>query len=71
MKLPRDVTGDEAVRAFQRIGFRILRQRGSHVQMTDGSRHVTVPAHDAIRPGTLKSMLRQAGMSVDEFVEQL
>lgn len=39
--------------------------------MTDGSRHVTVPAHDAIRPGTLKSMLRQAGMSVDEFVEQL
>jgi predicted RNA binding protein YcfA (HicA-like mRNA interferase family) len=71
MKLPRDISGDEAVRALVRLGFEVKRQSGSHIQMTNGVRHVTVPAHDPIRIGTLKSMLRQAGVELEDFVGQL
>jgi predicted RNA binding protein YcfA (HicA-like mRNA interferase family) len=71
MKLPRDISGDEAVRALVRLGFEVKRQSGSHIQMTNGVRRVTVPAHDPIRIGTLKSMLRQAGVELEDFVGQL
>lgn len=71
MKLPRDVSGAQAVRALQRLGFAIVRQRGSHIRMEKGALAVTVPAHDSIAPGTLQSVLKQASVSVEEFVEAL
>jgi predicted RNA binding protein YcfA (HicA-like mRNA interferase family) len=71
MKLPRDVSGEQAVRALQRLGFVVVRQRGSHVRLTRGALHVTLPMHGNIAPGTLHSILRQAGVSVEEFVEAL
>lgn len=71
MKVPRDISGDQAVRALIRLGFQVTRQSGSHVQMANGIRHVTVPAHDPIRIGTLKNMLRQAGVELAVFVEHL
>lgn len=71
MKLPRDVTGAEAVRALRRLGFEVVRQTGSHIQMAREQRRITVPAHHPIRPGTLKSMLRQAGIELDLFVQNL
>ena len=70
MKLPRDVSGAEAVRILRRLGFTVVRQRGSHVRMTNSGRNVTVPAHGSIAPGTLQSILRQAGITAEQFVAE-
>jgi len=71
MKLPRDVSGAEAVRALERLGFLITRQTGSHVRMTKDHRRITVPMHRNLVVGTLQSVLRQAGVSSDDFVNAL
>jgi predicted RNA binding protein YcfA (HicA-like mRNA interferase family) len=69
-KLPH-ISGSEAVRALQRLGFEISRQRGSHIVMKRGSSGCVVPDHREIKTGTLAGVLRQAGVSVDEFVSAL
>jgi predicted RNA binding protein YcfA (HicA-like mRNA interferase family) len=71
MKIPRDVNGSEAARALRRAGFEPLRQTGSHLIMRKASRTVVVPQHKPIKPGTLKGMIEQAGMTVEEFVALL
>ena len=71
MKVPRDVSGKEAVRALKRLGFVSLDQRGSHIRLEKGSLRITVPNHNAILPKTLQSLLRQAGVSLEEFIEAL
>jgi predicted RNA binding protein YcfA (HicA-like mRNA interferase family) len=71
MKIPRDVNGPEAVRALRRAGFETLRQTGSHLVMRKDSRTVVVPQHKPIKPGTLKGMIEQAGLTVEEFVALL
>ncbi|EDY21270.1 YcfA family protein [Chthoniobacter flavus Ellin428] len=71
MKLPRDISGVQAVRALQRLGFGVVRQRGSHVRLAKGTLTVTVPAHGEIAPGTLQNILRQAGITVETFCESL
>lgn len=63
------VSGQEAVRALQRAGFTIRRQTGSHIIMTKDKLTVSVPNHKTLKKGTLKSVLRQAGLTVDEFNE--
>lgn len=68
MKIPRDVNGAETARALRRAGFEILRQTGSHLIMRKDSRTVVVPQHKPIKPGTLKGMIEQAGLTVEEFV---
>ena len=71
MKLPRDVSGSEAVKALRRCGFIVSRQEGSHIRMSKGAVHVTVPNHRDLLPKTLQSILRQAGITVEEFVNSL
>lgn len=71
MKLPRDLSGEEVVRALRRLGFIVRRQVGSHIRLVRGEARVTVPAHGALVPGTLKSILRQAGVSVEELLAAL
>ena len=71
MKIPRDVNGTEAVRALKRMGFEFQRQTGSHVILRRGPRTVVVPQHKPIKPGTLKGLIEQAGLTVEEFVAQL
>ena len=71
MKLPRDISGAEALKALERLGFSITRQAGSHVRLARGNRRVTVPMHSHLVVGTLQSILRQAGISVEEFVNAL
>ncbi|MBL9176924.1 MAG: type II toxin-antitoxin system HicA family toxin [Verrucomicrobiaceae bacterium] len=71
MKIPRDVTGTEAVKALRRLGFESLRQTGSHHIMRRGGKTVVVPQHKPVKPGTLRGMLEQAGLSLEEFVEAL
>lgn len=71
MKLPRDVSGTHGVKALERLGFSVTRQAGSHVRMTRGDRRITIPMHRNLAIGTLQSILRQAGVSLDDFVEAL
>ena len=62
-------SGDEAVRKFQRAGWSIARQRGSHVMMIKSGYQYTlsIPQHSELGPGLLRKLIRQAGLTVDEF----
>ena len=66
-----NVSGSEAVRALQRLGFEVTRQRGSHIVMRRGSSGCVVPNHREIKVGTLSGVLRQAGISAEEFISAL
>ena len=59
------------MKAFQRGGWTKVRQRGSHVVMVkDGSMATrSVPDHKEVAKGTLRSLIRASGLSVDEFIE--
>lgn len=67
-KLPR-ISGDEAIRVLQRLGFVSVRQRGSHVVMRREGSGCVIPLHKELAVGTLRSALRQAGVSPEEFVQ--
>ena len=67
MKSPRDLSGDDVVRALRRLGTGLVRQVGAHARLVRGPARVPVPMHGAIVPGTLKSILRQAGLTTDEL----
>ena len=68
--LPR-VSGSEEVRALQRLGFAAVRQRGSHIVMRRGSVGCVVPDHREIKVGTLAGLLKQGGVSHEDFIEAL
>ncbi len=53
------------------MGFIIVRQKGSHVFMQKGESKVTVPLHDPVKKSTLKSILNQASVSLEELLEHL
>ncbi len=67
------VSGRQAVAVFQRIGFEIRRQRGSHIILVRTGTPVTlsVPDQRELKRGTLRALIRQANLTVDEFVELL
>ncbi|MGO9586058.1 MAG: type II toxin-antitoxin system HicA family toxin [Limisphaerales bacterium] len=73
-KLP-PVSGAKAVKALQRLGFFVDRQRGSHVVMkkitTEGERGCVIPMHKELALGTLRSALKMAGVSPEEFSDAL
>lgn len=71
-KLPR-VSGRDCIRALERAGFYRKRQHGSHVVMRrdDPFCQVVVPDHDTLAAGTLRAILRHAGLSVEEFLRLL
>jgi predicted RNA binding protein YcfA (HicA-like mRNA interferase family) len=66
-RLPR-VSGANAVRTLERLGFVVVRQRGSHIVMRRGASGCVVPNHHEMKLGTLAGVLRQAGVSVEEFI---
>jgi predicted RNA binding protein YcfA (HicA-like mRNA interferase family) len=59
-----------AVRALEKAGFAIIRQ-GSHIVMSDGSRLLTIPRHNPVNAYTMGGIVRDAGLSVDEFKKLL
>lgn len=69
-KLPR-VSGAEVVRALGRLGFAVARQRGSHIVLRRGSNGCVVPNHRELKTGTLAGVLKQAGVSVEDFIKVL
>ena len=66
-KLP-VLSGAEVIKALERLGFEQLRQRGSHFVLRRGSVGTVVPLHRELRTGTLAGILRQAGVTQDEFL---
>ena len=69
-KLPR-ISGAEAVRGLKQLGFEVVRQRGSHIIMQRGASGCVVPNHREIKVGTLAGVLRQAGVSAEDFIAAL
>ena len=69
-KLPR-ISGAEAIRALQRLGFENARQSGSHVVMRRGGKGCVVPMHAELKVGTLAGLLRQAEVSIEDFTAKL
>ena len=65
------ISGAEAIRALQKLGFVVARQKGSHVILRRGSSGCVVPNHKEIKIGTLSSVLKQAGLSAEEFMSAL
>lgn len=67
------VSGRQAAKAFERLGWQFLRQRGSHrvYGKQDVPANLSIPDHAEISKGTLRSLIRTAGISVEEFTVAL
>ena len=71
MKLPRDLSGHQIVRALRRLGFIEERQEGSHIRLSRADLRVTVPNHSSIAPKTLQSILKQAQITIEQLKAEL
>ena len=73
-KLPQ-LSGQEVIHILERFGFEQVRQKGSHVvlkkKLADGDIGCVVPIHREIAQGTLRSILKQAHLTPEEFLERL
>ena len=74
MSLLPHVSGRHVVKALTKVGYELDRQRGSHIilrQRTYPNRRVVVPDHKEVAKGTLRSIIRETGLTVAEFKELL
>ena len=79
MRVPRDVSGADLVRALKVLGYERVRQDGSHIRLTtqvNGTHHVTVPAHRVLKTGTLlggvlKPVAAHHGLTVEDLLARL
>ncbi|NJL78775.1 MAG: type II toxin-antitoxin system HicA family toxin [Richelia sp. RM2_1_2] len=78
MKLPRDLSGEDLAKALTRFDYMVDRQTGSHIRLTtqlNGEHHITVPAHNPLKVGTLNAILRDIAehfdLTRDELLSQL
>ena len=72
-KLP-VVSGKETLKVFQKIGYQLDHQTGSHLILrhtTPPFRRLTIPNHKEVAKGTLRSLIREAGITVEEFTKLL
>ena len=68
------VSGRDVVKALSKIGYLLDRERGSHMILRQSSppfRRVTIPDHKEVAKGTLRAIIREAGLTVDQFKELL
>ena len=61
-----DLSSERIVTALSKIGFKIIKQ-GKHIGISDGSRRIIIPRHKRINPYTLKAIIRDAGLTDEEF----
>ena len=78
MRLPRDLSGIELAKALSRVGYHVTRQTGSHVRLTidqPSQHHVTIPAHDPLKVGTLSGILNDVSSHLkiarDDLLQKL
>ncbi len=76
MKLPRDLSAQDLIKAFKKIGYEVTRQTGSHIRLTtqqNGQHHVTIPNHNPVKIGTLSAILGEISihfkMTKDEIIQ--
>lgn len=70
-KLP-VVSGRDAIRAFERLGYERVRQKGDHVRMKCEDRTpLSIPLGDPVKRGLLRNAIRDSGFTVEEFADQL
>lgn len=69
-KLP-VVSGKGAIKVFEKVGYRVVRQKGSHIRLRDETNKnnvpLTVPNHREIKPGLLRKLIKDANLTVEEF----
>ncbi|MFN6568871.1 type II toxin-antitoxin system HicA family toxin [Dendronalium sp. ChiSLP03b] len=74
MKLPRNLSCEDLIKALAQLGYETTRQTGSHVRLTtqeNGEHHLTIPARDPIKVGTLNAILRDIANHFDLEREEL
>ncbi len=78
MKLPRDLSGADLIKALNKLGYAVTRQKSSHIRLTtqrNGEHHVTIPDHDPLKIGTLADILKDIGdhlgLERDELMKEL
>lgn len=78
MKIPRDLSDRDLIKALASLGYEVTRQTGSHIRLTtqrDGEHNITIPAHNPIKIGTLSAILRDVaepcGLSGEELLKEL
>jgi len=62
------ISGKQAVKIFGKLGFLQIRQKGSHVVMRKGHKGCVIPMHKELATGTLRSAIRQAGITPEKFI---
>jgi predicted RNA binding protein YcfA (HicA-like mRNA interferase family) len=78
MRLPRDLSASDLIKALGPRGYVVTRQKGSHIRLTtqqNGEHHLTIPNHDPLRVGTLSSILHDVaehfGISREDLIQEL
>ncbi|MBK6482962.1 MAG: type II toxin-antitoxin system HicA family toxin [Chitinophagaceae bacterium] len=78
MKLPRDISGADLVKALKKLDYSVTRQKGSHIRLTtqrDGEHHEVIPNHNPLKVGTLSSILKgiaqHHSLSPEELLQYL
>jgi len=61
------VAGKQMVKVFSKIGYQIERQRGSHIVMSKGDDILVIPDHNPVAKGTERELIKDAGLTVEEF----
>ncbi len=68
------VSGMDCIKALEKIGYVVIRQKGSHIRLKDKNERlpaVTVPDHKELRPGLLRKILNDADLTVEDFLRLL
>ena len=67
------LSGRKTVRVFEKLGWEVARQRGSHIILVKEGEMATlsVPDHKQVAKGTLRSLIRSAGLTVEAFVQEI
>jgi len=61
-----DLSSERIVSAFSKVGFKIIKQ-GKHIGMSNGQQRITIPRHKRVNPYTLRSIIKSAGLTDQEF----
>ena len=69
------LSGDDIVKVLNKIGYKVVRQRGSHLRLKDpgnpSHKPISVPLHKELKPGLLRKIIRDADLSVEELLDLL
>lgn len=74
MKLPRSISGDRLIRALERLGYGVVREKGSHVRLRNAgppAHFITVPLHGSLKIGTLHGILSEVAQTRSITIESI